>query len=82
MGGLGGLGIMGIMGDMGFMGIMGFMGNASFPSVPIIHINSHHFPSINLSFSHSNIPFRALRANCGEPVTFVPLCRHVQENPL
>ena len=76
---MGGLGIMGDMGDMRFMGIMGLMGNAS---VLIIPINSHQFPSINLSFSRSNIPFRALRANCGEPVTFAPLCRRVQENQL
>lgn len=79
MGGLGG------MGDMGIMRVMGLMGNASFPSVHINHINSHHshqLSSINLSFSRSNIPFRALRANCGEPVTFVPLYRRAQENPL
>ena len=79
---MGGLGIMGIMGDMGGLGIMGLMGNASFPSLPISSHHSHQFPSINLSFSRSNIPFRALRANCGEPVTFVPLYRRAQENPL
>ena len=79
------MGGLGDMGDMRFMGVMGLMGNASFPSTPIIHISSHHshqLSSINLSFSRSNIPFRALRANCGEPVTFVPLCRRAQENPL
>lgn len=76
---MGVVGIMGGLGDMGDMGFMGFMGNAS---APIIPITSHHFPSINLSFSRSNIPFRVLRANCGEPVTFVPLCRRAQENQL
>ena len=82
---MGGLGIMGVMRDMGGLGIMGLMGNASFPlfsSTPITSHHSHHFTSINLFFSRSNIPFRALRANCGEPVTFVPLCRRAQENPL